>query len=97
MTMTNTPLSEAVRAANHSRRHDNPADLAERAAAALAAGGLLRLPEVLALVPVSPSTWWAGIKTGKFPAGVRLSQRCTAWKAADIQALLDGLEQEAHQ
>jgi prophage regulatory protein len=50
--------------------------------------GYLRLPEVLRLFPVSKSTWWAGIKVGKYPPGIKLSARVTAWRRADIQALL---------
>lgn len=64
---------------------------AERAGAILAAGGLLRLPEVLTLVPVSPSTWWEGCRTGRFPAPTKVGPRCTAWPAASIRTLLDRL------
>lgn len=62
---------------------------AERAGAILAAGGLLRLPEVLALVPVSASTWWEGCRSGRFPAPVKIGPRCTAWRSADLRAFLD--------
>ena len=52
--------------------------------------GLIRLSTVLSLVPVSKSTWWAGIKTGRFPAPVKhLGGRITAWKAEDILELID--------
>jgi prophage regulatory protein len=50
--------------------------------------GYLRLPEVLRLFPVSKSTWWAGIKAGKYPPGIKLSARVTAWRRADILALI---------
>ena len=50
--------------------------------------GFLRLPEVLKYFPVSKSTWWAGIKTGKYPAGVKLSDRVTAWRCEDIRSLI---------
>jgi predicted DNA-binding transcriptional regulator AlpA len=56
--------------------------------------GFLRLPQVLALVPVSRSTWWAGCKTGRFPKPVKLGPRTTAWRAEDIAALLEQLGQE---
>ncbi len=52
--------------------------------------GFLRLPEVLRLYPVSRSTWWAGIRTGRYPQPVKLGERCTAWRAEDIRALIDG-------
>jgi hypothetical protein len=28
--------------------------------------GLLRLPEILRLIPVGKSTWWAGVKSGRY-------------------------------
>lgn len=50
--------------------------------------GYVRLPSVLATFPVSKSTWWAGVKSGRYPAGHKLSQRVTAWRAEDIRALI---------
>lgn len=55
---------------------------------ATAQTGYLRLPEVLKLYPVSESTWYAGVKEGRFPQGHKLSIRVTAWKAEDIYALI---------
>jgi predicted DNA-binding transcriptional regulator AlpA len=49
---------------------------------------LLRLPEVLALVPVPRATWYAGLKNGRYPQPVPLGPRCVAWKASDIQRLV---------
>ncbi len=49
---------------------------------------LLRLPEVLALVPVSRATWYAGVKSGRYPRPVSLGPRCVAWRASDIQRLV---------
>lgn len=51
--------------------------------------GFLRLPDVLALIPVSKSTWWAGIKEGRYPAAVKLGPRITAWRAEDIRNLIE--------
>ena len=50
--------------------------------------GFLRIAEVLKVFPVSRSTWWAGIKSGKYPKGVKLSDKITAWRAEDIRALI---------
>lgn len=50
---------------------------------------LLRLPAVQAIVPVSRSTWYAGIKSGIYPAPIKISARASAWKLADIQALVE--------
>ena len=44
---------------------------------------LLRLKQVLEIVPVSKSTWWAWVANGKAPPAVRLG-RCTCWKYSEI-------------
>jgi prophage regulatory protein len=50
--------------------------------------GFVRLPVVLSVFPVSRSAWWAGIKAGRYPRGVKLSERCTAWDVRDIRRLI---------
>ncbi len=50
--------------------------------------GFVRLPTILQVFPVSRSTWWAGVKTGKYPRSVKLGLRTTAWRAEDIRALI---------
>jgi len=50
--------------------------------------GFVRLATVLAIYPVSRSSWWAGIRTGKFPAPVKLGPRTTAWRVEDIRQLV---------
>ena len=52
-------------------------------------GGLIRLPEVLRRIPVSKSTWWAGVRTGKFPKPVKLGPRLTCWRLAEIDDLAE--------
>jgi len=57
----------------------------------------LRLPEIIGckrrntrgLYPVSASHWWAGVKSGKYPKQIKLSARVSAWRVADILALLE--------
>ncbi len=51
--------------------------------------GFLRLPQVLAFLPISRSAFWAGVKSGKYPKPVKLSPRCTAWRVEDIKKLLE--------
>lgn len=51
--------------------------------------GFLRLPEVLAIFPVSRSAFWAGVKSGKYPKPIKLSDRCTAWKIEDVYDLVE--------
>ena len=50
--------------------------------------GFLRLSDVLRLIPVSKSTWWAGIQTGRFPAPVKLGPRISAWRVEDLRELI---------
>jgi prophage regulatory protein len=54
--------------------------------------GLLRLKSIIGPngpIPVSKSLWWAGVKSGRFPAPVKLGPRISCWRAADIQNLID--------
>lgn len=62
------------------------------------ATGFYRLPDIIgnpkadppkpAIIPVSKSNWWDGVRTGRYPKPVKISPRCTAWKVEDIRALL---------
>lgn len=51
--------------------------------------GFVRLPQVLAIYPVSKSTWWAGVRSGRFPAPVKLGPRTTAWRLREILELIE--------
>ena len=61
--------------------------------------GFLRLPQIIGdpkaeppvppVIPVCKSTWWAGVKSGRYPQPVKLSPRVTAWRASDIRALIE--------
>ncbi len=55
------------------------------------ATGFLRLPQILAIFPISKSTWWEGCRTGRFPKPIKLSLRTTVWKAEDIATLINRL------
>ena len=51
--------------------------------------GFVRLPAVLAVFPVSRSTWFEGVRTGRFPKPVHLGPRTVAWPVASIRALIE--------
>ena len=54
--------------------------------------GFLRLSSILAPrgpIPVSKSTWWVGVKEGRFPKPVKLGPRTTAWRVEDIRRLIE--------
>lgn len=58
--------------------------------------GFLRLPQIIgdpkrgipALIPISRASWWAGVKSGRFPKGVKLGPRTTAWQVEAIYSLI---------
>ncbi len=64
--------------------------------------GFLRLNQILgdprsntpALIPISKSSWWAGIKDGKYPRGLKLSSRTTVWSVESIRALIASTSKE---
>jgi predicted DNA-binding transcriptional regulator AlpA len=47
-------------------------------------------PPIPAIIPVSKSTWWAGVKSGRYPKPIKsLGPRITAWKVEDIRTLIE--------
>ncbi len=52
---------------------------------------LIRLKQVLELIPIGKSTWWAGVKSGKYPKPIKLGAKTTLWKVEDIKALIEKL------
>ena len=51
--------------------------------------GFIRLKEILKIFPVGKSTWWNGVKSGRFPKSVKLGERITAWRVEDIRLLIE--------
>ena len=56
--------------------------------------GFVRLGDVLKVIPVSKTTWWKGIQTGRFPKPVKLSERTTAWHVDEIRSLIESLRNQ---
>lgn len=60
--------------------------------------GFLRLSQIIGnpkanpptapLIPMKKSSWWSGVKTGRFPQPVKLGPRMTAWRVEDIRAYI---------
>lgn len=48
-------------------------------------------PPIPPLIPVSKSTWYAGVASGRYPQPVRLSARTSAWKTSSIYSLIEKL------
>lgn len=68
-------------------------------AASLPETGYVRLPQIIgnpkanppipAIIPVSKSTWWNGVKEGRFPQSFKLGPRTTVWRVEDIRRLIE--------
>lgn len=58
--------------------------------------GFIRLRNIIgdkkrgipAVVPVSKTAWWAGVKDGRYPKSHKLGPRTTVWKVEDIRRLI---------
>lgn len=50
--------------------------------------GLVKVKDVLKVIPVGKSSWWSGVKSGRFPKPIKLSTRNVAWDVVDIRKLL---------
>lgn len=56
---------------------------------------LIRLPEVLRLIPISRSAWYKGIAEGRYPRSIKLSERAVAWRRFEIEALMERLQAQS--
>lgn len=59
--------------------------------------GLVRLSQILGdkrkgippIIPVSKSTWWAGVRLGCYSKPIKLGVRTTCWSAQDIRNIVN--------
>jgi prophage regulatory protein len=68
---------------------------------ALPETGYLRLPQIIgdpnqrppipAIIPVGKTTWWQGVRDGRFPKPIEIGARTTAWRVEDIRELIESL------
>ena len=58
---------------------------------ALPETGFVRLNNILAPrgpIPLGKTTWWEGVRVGRYPKPVKLGPRITAWRVEDIRKLI---------
>lgn len=53
---------------------------------------LMELKEVLAVMKVSKSHWYYGIKDGLYPSPVKIGARKVAWRTSDITKLVNSFK-----
>jgi predicted DNA-binding transcriptional regulator AlpA len=47
-------------------------------------------PPIPAIIPVGRSTWWEGVRTGRFPKPCKpFGPRITCWRVEDVRALIE--------
>ena len=96
----NGEVSTAISPIAQKRTTTSSAILPRQTHAPLPATGYLRLKQIIgdpkatppipALIPVSKSTWWEGVRTGRFPKPVKpFGPGITVWRIEDIRALIE--------
>ena len=66
----------------------------------LSIDSFLRLKQILGtkaapgIIPISKSSWWAGVKEGRFPQPTKLGKRTTVWRMSDIRQLVEKSQNE---
>ena len=55
----------------------------------LTPGRLLRIKDVLKIIPISKSSFYAGIKAGKYPAPIKLGKRTSAWRSDSLILIVE--------
>lgn len=66
--------------------------------------GYLRLPQIVgdaqrnipAIIPISRSAWYAGMKTSLYPKSFKLGPRTTVWRVADVMQLVSEKSEVGH-
>lgn len=64
-----------------------------------------RLPEIIgdrkngipAIIPICKAAWYKGIKAGRYPKPVKLSERTSAWRSTDIDALIQRINNQSQE
>lgn len=54
--------------------------------------GFVRLSQIIGPgrpIPVGKSTWWEGVRSGRYPKPIKLGPRITAWRVEDVRALIE--------
>lgn len=47
------------------------------------------------ILPVSTATWWAGVRTGRFPPGTRLGKGIRVWRLSEVRGAIEKAHQAA--
>ena len=48
-------------------------------------------PPIQPILPISKSSWWDGVKSGRFPKAIKIGANTTVWREDEIRSLVDKL------
>ena len=48
-------------------------------------------PPILPIIPISKSSWWAGVKAGLYPEPLKIGPNTTVWREDEVRALVEDL------
>lgn len=74
-----------------------PSTLPPEQSPTLPTEGYVRLPKILEVIPIGKTSWWGGVKSGKYPKPIKLGHRTTVWDVRDIRQLIADLGQNQEQ
>jgi prophage regulatory protein len=51
-------------------------------------------PPIPPVIPICKTSWWQGVKSGKYPTPLKLGQNTTVWRVEDIRALIERIAED---
>ena len=48
-------------------------------------------PPIQPILPISKSSWWGGVKSGRFPKAIKIGANTTVWRENEVRSLVDEL------
>jgi len=48
-------------------------------------------PPIIPIIPISKSSWWAGVKAGLYPEPLKIGPNTTVWREDEVRALVEDL------
>jgi prophage regulatory protein len=56
--------------------------------------GFVRIRQIIkpaGPIPIGKTTWWAGVRSGRFPQPIKIGPLTTVWRVEDIRELIERL------
>jgi predicted DNA-binding transcriptional regulator AlpA len=56
---------------------------------------LVRVSQIVQMIPISEATWWRWVREGKVKRGIKLGANVTVWKLTDVREFIETLAAES--